>query len=289
MRATAGAYWLCWALQERDHRRQASRRGGADFSAAQRYVRAHAGRRVIERYQVKWQLVSKCRKRYKQARIHLSGQQAPGARPGRPGHACWSAAARPRRCGSSGPRRAGTRRPRCRPARRSGRRPAPRPSRSWRSPAARRRWPAGCRTGSGSPASRRPGANPRGSGAVGCSSRSSTGGEAALLQLVAHLRVTAHDHARGHLRGRSTPPPGGGQPPPPAARSIAGTGRLGGDAVGSGPRWVKASVTPAPRAMATSALSTSTRRRRRPAGDRWCLSSHRRTVVLATAGHDGSA
>ena len=64
---------------------------------------------------------------------------------------------------------------------------------------------------------------------------------------------------------------------------------LGCDAAGSGPRWVKASVTPAPSAMATSALSTNTRRRRRPTGYRWCLSSHRRTVVLATAGHDGSS
>ena len=57
------------------------------------------------------------------------------------------------------------------------------------------------------------------------------------------------------------------------------------------PWWVKASVTRAPTAIAATALSTRTPRRRREAGrrPRWeCLCSHRRNVVAATVDQGGS-
>ena len=54
MLATAGAYWLCWALRNATIAGRPADRGGANFSAAQRHVRTRAGRRIIERYQVKW-------------------------------------------------------------------------------------------------------------------------------------------------------------------------------------------------------------------------------------------
>ena len=185
----------------------------------------------------------------------------------------------PRQCGSSGPPRAGTRRPRCRPARRNGRRPAPRPSRSWRSPAARRqlarRVPNWFRITGVATTS----CAPSGSGADGCSSMSWPAGKPLFCSSL-HISgsqptTTLGSHLLGDPHRRLVPV---SRRHLQRVRSSARRCRAAPPCCPR-PRWVKASVTPAPSAMATSALSTSTRRRRRlpdaggavPAtGGPWC-------------------
>jgi hypothetical protein len=63
------------SIQEREHRRQACRSGGADFSAPQRDGRTRTWRRIIEGYQLQWHFACKCCKCYKQARVDLAREE----------------------------------------------------------------------------------------------------------------------------------------------------------------------------------------------------------------------